>query len=172
MASLQLVLLTIVALVSSADSTITRGDMKDEPDDQYNYAYLDNPICGGLFESGLEPECEEQKRVEEQKRLEEQLKDPEWCDVDWCKARINQCKKIRDCGDSICKPHPSCKKKGCPCPEYKKEDLNISVSCETSQSVMNYNLSKLFNLNLDTSQLSVSLSMQVSKYFTQTLTCE
>ena len=48
------------------------------------------------------------------------------------------------------------------CPLYSKEDLNISVvSCTTSHSVMEFDLYKLDNYSLDTSQLSVSVIMQV-----------
>ena len=93
--------------------------------------------------------------------------DPGWCDVEFCNSHIESCMKNRQCGHGICRRHPGCDTYGCPCPKYKKKDLNISVSCTTSQSVMNYDLSKLFNLSLNTSLLSISVSMQVSKYLSQ-----
>ena len=81
------------------------------------------------------------------------------CDKDWCEEN---CAELNTCdGDEACDmTYSICEEKGCPCPLYNESELNISVSCTSSQPVMEYNLSKLFNLSLDTSQLSVSISMQ------------
>ena len=79
------------------------------------------------------------------------------CDESWCDLN---CPEEKVCGDEACWVHPLCEERGCPCPLYMESELNISVSCSTSQSVMDYNLSNLFNISLDTSQLSVSISMQ------------
>ena len=196
MARLLVVLLvtivTVVVVVSSRDNTIKRGEMQGEPDDQYSYdEELNYEGCGGPFDNGLKPECQSEPPLsgiaefgtspptqkgqstsvdnsQQEEELQDEGEDPEWCDVQWCSSHIESCKKNRVCPDGICKGrHPNCDGYGCPCPQFKKKDFDISVSCDTSQSVLNYDLSKLSTLNLNISQLSISVSMRVSKYFSQ-----
>lgn len=139
MARLLLLLVPLLVMVSSTDSR--RGDMQGEQDDYYNFDEIDNQVCGGAFDNGLNPECQP----------------PPPCNVTWCRENCD----ILCVGDQPCQDHPLCEEKGCPCPLYTKKDLNISVSCNTSQSVMDFDFSEVFNLNLDKKELTVSLSMQV-----------
>ena len=137
----RLLLLLVPIVVSSTDF---RGDVPLEKDELYtNYTlYLPDDIdidgCGGLFENGLNPECED-------------VYDADWCDT-YCTA-IG--------GDQNSNEHPLCYDK---CPLYSQEDLNISVSCATSQSVMEFDLYKLDDSSLDTNQMSVSIKMQVKTF--------
>ena len=120
-----------------------RGDMLDDEMDVDYRDSIDLEICGGAFDSGLNPECQS-------------------CDDTWCR---HHCPGLETaCGNLPYWQHPLCQGKkcrGCPCQLYEKKDLNISVSCTTSQSVMGYDLSKLFNLRLDASQFSINIIMKV-----------
>ena len=131
----RLLFLLVAIVVSSTDF---RGDVPVENDELYNQ-FLPDDIdidgCGGLFENGLNPDCE-------------LVYDANWCST--------YCTTIG--GDQNSNEHPLCYDK---CPLYSKEDLNILVSCATSQSVMEFDLYKLDNSSLDTSQMSVSIIMQV-----------
>ena len=131
----RLLLLLVPIVVSSTDF---RGDVPVENDELYNQFLPDDSDingCGGLYENGLNPDCESVY------------------DADWCN---DQCRTVG--GDQNSNEHPLCYDK---CPLYSKEDLNISVTCATSQSVMEFDLSKLDNSSLDTNQMSVSIIMQV-----------
>ena len=135
----RLLLLLVPLVICSTRSADSRGDMEGEQDDYYIYDddERDTEVCGGPYDNGLNPDCEP-------------------CEA-WCEANCD-----RTCsGDTACLNDGRCPEK-CPCPLYEKKELNISVSCLTSQSVMDYDLSKLFNLSLDTSQLVVSVTIQVS----------
>ena len=116
--------------------------MEGEQDDYYNFDEIETEKgCGGVYDNGLNPDCQP-------------------CDVTWCEDNCD----ISCSGDQFCQIHPECGEK-CPCPLYTKKDLNISVSCGTSQSVMDYDFSEFFskfnNRSLDENELSVSISLQV-----------
>ena len=140
MARLLLLLLPIV--VSSTDSSI-RGDVQFDHDEYPDIREFDefDGGCGGAFDNGLDPDCEPE---------------PE-CDVAWCRQNCD-----RNCtGDEPCQDHVLCEVNRCPCPLFKMADLNISVSCATSQTVMEFDLSKLVHSDIDTNQMSVSITVQV-----------
>ena len=56
------------------------------------------------------------------------------CDKDWCEEN---CAELNTCdGDEACDmTYSICEEKGCPCPLYNERELNISVSCTSSQMV-------------------------------------
>lgn len=117
-----------------------RSDIEYDNEENNNYKdIIDNEKCGGAFDNGLDPECQP-------------------CDKNWCDQNC----VFDDCdGDEACYMTLGiCEEKGCPCPLYDARDLNISVNCASTQSVMEYDLSKLFNIGLDTSKLSINISMQ------------
>ena len=144
MARLLLVLVPLLAVVASTDASMMRGDMEGEQDDYYNFDEIDidDEECGpyAAYDNGLKVECQPAPV----------------CNVTWCQDNCD-----RKCtGDQPCVINPLCVQL-CPCPLYSEKDLNISVSCHTAQSVMDFDFSKIFNLSLDTTELLVSISMQV-----------